>query len=98
MSRGMRPVSAATHFGEPMANRVYETMTQVHACGFKVRVWRAAAELVMGPEEDIFEKLSESVWKDADDIASEIEKFEGVAAYEIVDAHGNGVICYPDWS
>ena len=81
-----------------MANRVYETMTQVFACGFRVRVWRASADMRMGPEEDIFVKLSENTWKDADDIAREIEGFEGVSAYEITDTHGNGVVVYPDWS
>ncbi len=81
-----------------MANRVYETMTQVFACGFRVRIWRASADMKMGPEEEIYVKLSETTWKDADDIASEIEKFEGISAYEIVDGHGNGVCCYPDWS
>jgi hypothetical protein len=80
-----------------MANRVYETMTQAFACGFRVRVWRASADMKMGPEYEIFVKLSETIWKDENDIAEAIEKFEGVSAYEIVDAHGNGVCVYPDW-
>lgn len=83
---------------ETLKNRVYETMTQTFACGFRVRVWRAAAELAMGPEEEIFVRLSESVWNGVDDLAEAIESFEGVSAYEILDGHGNGVVCYPDWS
>jgi len=80
-------------------NRVYETMTRVECCGFRVRVWRTAVDVgAVAPDEEIRAALAEEVWHDRDDIAAKVETFAGVAAYEIVDGAGNGIVVYPDWS
>lgn len=67
-----------------------------------VRVWRSEASLeaAANPDRtDIFAAV-ESVGPDATPLAiiAELEKLDRIAAIEVLDADGNGVLLYPDWA
>lgn len=80
-----------------MSNRVYETMTCVECCGFRVRVWRSATDGAGVPDQEILRVLGEEAWRDRDEIVAAVEAFAGVSAYEIVDVNGQGICVYMDW-
>lgn len=76
-------------------NRVVESMTRVVTNLGVVRVWRTidGARHVDG-----LELLGERAWGSERELGEAIEKFSDVAAYEILDGDGNGVVVYPDWN
>jgi len=90
---------AARLFG--IKNRQYETLSEVNAGGWKVRIWRTAGSLKAAQAFDqgamqasmlgIVETLAPEFW------AKELMKLPGVACVAIVDARGNGISAYPDW-
>lgn len=79
-------------------SKIYETMTRVLCCGFAVRVWRTAPSGdATAPDEEVRMALEDEIWQTRSDIAERVEKITGVAAYEILDGYGNGIVCYTDW-
>jgi hypothetical protein len=72
-------------------------MTCVETNVGRVRVWREANVFGERPGDDLEEVLAETSWKSMKDVAARIEDYAGVAAYEVVDADGNGWVVYPDW-
>lgn len=96
-----------------MKNRCVETMTKMRFHHLFVRVWSNCEqpELTLmgffGPDErviDIVEQVINSDqhkgisgYCDIELLRDELEKLEHVAAYEIVDSEGQGIVVYPDW-
>lgn len=78
-------------------NRVYECMTRVQVGQFTVRVWSEVDEFAVGPDKRIVEALTLLPARSALEIGRELDTFDGIAAYEILDANGNGALVYPDW-
>lgn len=80
-------------------NRCYESMTRVKVGTYMVRVWKTEHSLFPGPDTLIEKTLKTftdeyvALYK----IANALDAFEAIAAYEILDADGNGAIVYPDW-
>ena len=84
-----------------MKNRVVEMMTKMQYAHYCVRVWSIAKEGEFGPDPRVTNALqdigvkhpSPAVIRDAmDKLGSDV-----VAAYEIINVSGNGVVIYPDW-
>ena len=75
-------------------NRCYETMTRVVCGEFVVRVWRTTAGLSTGPDVEVVAALQNRV---SGDISKALDALPNVAAYEILNANGNGCVVYPDW-
>ncbi len=82
-----------------MKNRVYESMTRVRVNGYAVRVWRDEPELAAGDNHDIVRALTFAP-RDAmaADLIRIVEMLPRVVAVEVLDADGNGILLYPDWS
>lgn len=90
---------AARLFGHK--NRQYETLTELNAGGFKVRIWRSAKSLEAAKAFD-HAKLQEHMQQVASGLPRDqwemaLMRFPNVACVAIVDANGNGVSSYPDW-
>jgi hypothetical protein len=92
-------------------NRCVETMTKMEFHHhLYVRVWsnceqpdRALANF-MGPDEkvvavinSVLEVRLRSLTELLEYLRDELENLDHVAAYEIVDSEGQGVVVYPDW-
>lgn len=85
-------------------NRVYETMTRFSFGRERitVRVWRSVPDLMRGPDSEVVgvlmrlnSQVSEVTFPD---IVAALETcISGLAAYEILDVHGQGCVVYPDW-
>lgn len=85
-------------------NRVLETMTRVEIDNFIVRVWRTSDRFNLGDSNiDIVDtinsfsampKTTENMYL----LLSKIEELPNIAAAEILDKNGNGVLLYPDWN
>lgn len=84
----------------PAKNRQYETMTRVQLRGYTVRVWTTVPEFTMGPDERVIAALSipeQLRTVPPQEIAATLDCLDNIAAYEILDKHGDGGIVYPDW-
>lgn len=93
-----------------MANPVYESMTRVERDGVAVRVWRTEADGKRKDTSDLREViervLSRGAWWDdqehpqqlTQELLEELALIPAVAAIEVLDARGNGVVFYPDWN
>tara|TARA_R110000868_G_scaffold411755_1_gene708932 strand:- start:39047 stop:39319 length:273 start_codon:yes stop_codon:yes gene_type:complete len=86
-------------------NRLTERMTRVNLKGFVVRAWTTAEEGDYGQDHRVTGVLHDlgnrpTDWPPAhSEIVEAIDSLghEVVAAYEILDADGNGCVIYPDW-
>ena len=87
----------------PKPNTVYESMHRIKRGKWVIRIWVTEADLSPGP--------SSALRKAAEKAASQktagevVEAFRtewadkpAVAAIEVLDHKGNGVVYYPDWS
>jgi len=93
-----------------MRNPIAETMSQLRVRNFKVRVWCSAEEDDFGPDDNVSLKLAKLDQEAttgnhiflADDslielIKTNLQSVPNVAAYEILNEHGDGIVIYPDW-
>lgn len=85
-----------------MPNRQYESMTRIVHCGLVVRVWRTERIPVFGPDIRVVAAIisvpySVSKVIVVKDICDTLDKLEDIAAYEVLDNQGNGLVTYPDW-
>ncbi len=84
-----------------MKQPVYETMTRIIVGGFTVRVWCTSPTMKPGPDPDVLQALSPRFGQlrplSPLEIASALNAMPQVAAYELVDASGNGGVVYTDW-
>lgn len=84
-------------------NRLYESMTRCICWSHVVRVWREEPMITSGPNSEIMrllryvrqEKLKGRL--EINRIAQVLDALPHIAAYEILDEHGDGAIVYPDW-
>ena len=78
--------------------RIYEAMTRVLLAGHEVRVWTASVAHAKGPDlRVVLELQGLSAGASRLMISKAIERIAGVAAYEILDEHGNGEVVYLEW-
>ena len=93
-----------------MKNRCVEMMTKMEFHHLYVRVWSnceqpdLALANFMGPDErvvkvitDVMEVRFLTLTESLEYLRDELENLDHVAAYEIVDSEGQGVVVYPDW-
>lgn len=84
-------------------NRIYESMTRAIGWEHIVRVWREEASFKSGPDEEIrrllqnvrLERLKGSL--EVARISQVLDALPRIAAYEILNQDGDGVVVYPDW-
>lgn len=84
-------------------NPQFESMTRLHINDHSVRVWRtekSLADAAAASNEDlrILAKAMEEKISGAHQIAEMIAVLPRVAAIEVLDYKGDGVLHYPDWS
>lgn len=81
-----------------MAN-VFESITRVVTeSDYVVRVWHdEASEAAYDARHNAITELIRANAVSRDAIASAIRTLDGWAAYEIIDAYGNGRVVYRDW-
>jgi hypothetical protein len=77
-------------------NRQIESITKFRVGPFNVRVWRKADTLVEADAHDMRDFLDVAGFDEAE-IADLIATRPNVAAVEVTNDFGNGVIIYPDW-
>lgn len=88
-----------------MGQRVYESMTKVVlGPNLVVRVWCTEKSLFReGPRAMVYEALQPFrgayEWpRDMENVAKALDALgSSVAAYEILDSNGNGIVVYNDW-
>ena len=90
-----------------MKNRCVETMTKIKFHHLHVRVWSNCEQPdrglmgFFGPDERVIEVIERVISSDehcnVELLRNELEKLDHVAAYEIIDSEGQGVVVYPDW-
>ena len=79
-------------------NRQIESMTKFRAGPYTVRVWRSAETLAQAEAQSFsFDTPNSISGATAADIAEQMAGVKGVAAVEVVDDFGCGVLIYPDW-
>lgn len=86
-----------------MANRQVEFMSRFQIGGLTVRVWSTSGQTVtMGPDPLVETAINDLGAISPTTVAKALDKLHAdtgmVAAYEILDKDGNGVVVYPDWS
>ena len=90
--------------------RIHERMTKIQLMGYTIRVWENVPnlpwdKLPMGPNHEFtvgvraaVRPLEEGIVRlTPEGIGAALETLPNVAAYEIVDAMGNGCVVYVDW-
>ena len=94
----MRPTANPIDYlyQNPKPNRVHETMTRVLAGIYAVRVWRAVDKATQGPDREVAAAIRQASPTFAG-LTAALDALTDVAAYEILDANGNGALVYPDW-
>ena len=75
-------------------SKIYESMTRAVVGDFVVRVWKSESVPTYGPSKEITDALQGSP---PDEIRKTLDAISGIAAYEILDANGNGLVTYFDW-
>ena len=84
-----------------MKNRVVEMMTKVQYKHYTVRVWSIAKPGDFGPDARVANALMDIKAKNPApaQIRDALEELgtDVVAAYEITNEGGHGVVVYPDW-
>ena len=86
-----------------MKNRCYETMTCVHIRDCRVRVWRKASELSVGPDLQVVNAIAAvqtvgELKTDTELIVAALEAaLPDIEAIEVTDKAGDGGLVYPDW-
>lgn len=86
-------------------NRVYEVMTKMKVYGHNVRIWSSVEDLNHTAlcREDLFEARAlyeHKTWgqpTSQNEVAEHFSGLRNVAAVEVVDDNGQGVLIYPDW-
>ena len=86
-----------------MPNRVCEQMVKVVADNMVFRVWVTADQdfnVDTRPVKFLLNtfKLSQATHENMRSILCEIEKLDNIAAAEVLDNNGNGMLLYPDWN
>jgi hypothetical protein len=82
-------------------------MTKLKFHNLDVRVWSNCEQPectlmgFFGPDKRVIEVIEQVINSDencdVELLREELEKLDHVAAYEIVDSEGQGVVVYPDW-
>lgn len=78
----------------------YESMTQVEVIGLTVRIWGREEEPRFGPRPDIMRAVRSILFTDCPswrDIYEMLKDVDNVAAFEIKDRNGHGLVTYVDW-
>lgn len=84
-------------------NRQLESMTRVEIGPITVRVWRTETDLSKVDNADI-NNLANTLWVNMrhkprpEELAAEFEKLPRIAAVEVLNLKGDGVLIYPDWN
>lgn len=84
-------------------NRLYESMTRASCWDHIVRVWREEPTFRSGPDEEIARLLQNVRLErlkgvlEVSRISQVLDALDRIAAYEILDQNGHGVVVYPDW-
>lgn len=83
----------------PRKNRCYEQMTKVHIGRYRVRVWTTTLNFICTPDLRILTLANELDHRNPAPyiISQELDKLPNIAAYEILDTEGHGIVVYPDW-
>lgn len=91
-------------------NPVWETMTKWDDKRYFIRVWRTGQQYEFGPDDEIIKLLTNTYYDfDRDKWFTQwqstaavyiinISKLVGIAAIEVLDKDGNGIVYYPDWN
>ena len=80
-----------------MRSRIYESMTRVVVGDFVVRVWKSEPAPNIGPSEAVTNALQGLLPTYPYEIREALEIIPDIAAYEILDANGHGLVIYFDW-
>jgi alpha-N-acetylglucosamine transferase len=101
----MEPAKTTTVYRKEyiMPNRVCEKMVRCDGVNLTCRVWVTANQNFEADTKKINEilsvfKLSQPTEDNMKIIISEIEKLDNIAAAEVLDKNGNGILLYPDWN
>jgi len=79
-------------------NRQLESITKGTTERFTVRVWRTEDSLDGINNSDIQSEIKKChYYQTQQQVAEDLEKFPRVAAVEVLDTNGNGIVVYPDW-
>jgi hypothetical protein len=79
-------------------NRQLESMTKGNTERFTVRVWRTEDSFDVINNSDIESEIKKChYYQTPQQVAEDLEKIPRVAAVEVLDTSGNGVLVYPDW-
>jgi len=79
-------------------NRQLESITKGTTERFTVRVWRTEDSLDGINNSDIQSEIKKChYYQTHQQVAEDLEKFPRVAAVEVLDTNGNGIVVYPDW-
>lgn len=86
-----------------MPNRVCEKMVRFDGANLICRVWVTANQNFEVDTKKINEVLSvfqltQATHDNMKIIITEIEKLDNIAAAEVLDKNGNGILLYPDWN
>lgn len=71
-------------------------MTRVIAGVYTVRVWRSVDKVTQGPDREVATAIRQAPPTFAG-ITAALDTLSDIAAYEVLDANGNGALVYPDW-
>ena len=86
-----------------MKNRVCERMIKYTGRYLTTRVWVTADQNFEVDTSQLQTMLSNfhdtsATTTNMSMVISEIEKLDNIAAAEVLDSHGNGILLYPDWN
>jgi len=96
---------ADMHAEKTIPNQVFETMTRYKPSkSITIRVWREEPELKVGPDEELMDALmaankDRGFWTRQPQLRfiEAVKRLPRVAAVEVLNADGDGGLCYPDW-
>jgi len=79
-------------------SKICESMTCGTTRYFSVRAWVSEEDPKMGPRGDVLATISRhGETFTPEDIALSLDQIPGIAAYEILDVRGNGIVFYHNW-
>ena len=78
----------------------YRTITRRTTQAFRVQVIRATEDFLVGPDQEVVDRLTELVHTYRHDrltfalIADAVQEIEGVTEYQITDLNGHGIVAH----
>jgi len=86
-----------------MKNRVCERMVKFVGQNLTVRVWVTADQNFNVDTQDVESLIRnyssiESTLENMRSLIQQIELLDNIAAAEVLDSKGNGILLYPDWN